>query len=188
MRGPRFLRRGGELDLDALYSRHHDDLLLFLARRTADVEIALDLWSETFAQAVAGRSKFRGTTEAEAVGWLYGIARRQLARYFRRGYAERRAMQRLGLERPPADEELLADIAHRARLDAMRAELSAALASLSEPVREAVRLRVVDELPYIEVAQSLSISEQAARARVSRGLAALADVLEGPRIEEAWAR
>jgi RNA polymerase sigma-70 factor (ECF subfamily) len=173
------------MDVGALYARHHDELLLYLVRRTADAEVALDLWSETFAQAVAGRGKFRGRTDAEAAAWLYSIAKNQLARYFRRGYAERRAMQKLGLERPPADEELLADISRRAQLDVMRAELAAALATLSEPVREAVRLRVVDERPYVEVAEKLSITEQAARARVSRGLAALADVLEGPRIREA---
>jgi RNA polymerase sigma-70 factor (ECF subfamily) len=165
------------MDVDALYARHHDDLLLYLVRRTADPEVALDLWSETFAQAVAGRRKFRGKSEEEAAGWLYGIARRQLARYFRRGYAEQRAMQKLGLERPPADQELLADIAQRAELDGLRIELAAALATLSESVREAVKLRVVEERPYNEIAQTLSITEQAARARVSRGLAALADVM-----------
>jgi len=165
------------MDVEALHARHHDDLLLFLVRRTADPEVALDLWSETFAQAVAGRRTFRGRTEEEAAGWLYGIAKRQLARYFRRGYAEQRAMHKLGLERPPANEELLADIAHRAQLDAMRVELAAALASLSESVREVVKLRVVDERPYSEIASMLSITEQAARTRVSRGLAALADVM-----------
>ncbi len=186
MRVPRF-RRSIDLDVDALYARHHDELLLFLARRTADAEVALDLWSETFAQAVAGRTKFRGTSDAEAAAWLYGIAKRQLARYFRRGYAERRALERLGLERPPADIELIADVARRAQLDVLRAELAVAFASLSEPIRDAVKLRVVDELPYIQVAETLSISEQAARARVSRGLAALADALEGPKVGEAWA-
>jgi RNA polymerase sigma-70 factor (ECF subfamily) len=166
------------LDIGALYTRHHDELLLYLVRRTADVEVALDLWSETFAQAVAGRRRYRGKTEAEAAAWLYSIAKNQLARYLRRGYAERRALQKLGLERPPADDELVADIWQRAQLDATRAELSAALATLSEPVREAVKLRVVDERPYGEVATRLKISEQAARARVSRGLSALAEVLE----------
>jgi RNA polymerase sigma factor (sigma-70 family) len=171
------MRRTG-LDVDALYERYHDELLLYLVRRTADVEVALDLWSETFAQAVAGRGKYRGRTEAEAAAWLYSIAKNQLARYLRRGYAERRAMQKLGLERPPADDELVADIWQRAQLEATRAELSAALATLSEPVREAVKLRVVDERPYLEVANRLKITEQAARARVSRGLTALAEVLE----------
>jgi RNA polymerase sigma factor (sigma-70 family) len=173
--------------VNALYAQHHDALLLFLARRTADAEVALDLWAETFAQAVAGREKFRGTTEAEAAGWLYGIAKRQLALYFRRGHAERRAMERLGLERPPADLQLLAEIGRRAGLDVLRRELNIALATLSEPVRSAVRLRVVEELPYVEIARTLDISEQAVRARVSRGLSALADVLDESMIEEATA-
>jgi Sigma-70, region 4 len=67
----------------------------------------------------------------------------------------------------------------------MRRELAAALATLSEPVRRAIELRVVDELPYADLAARLQISEQAARARVSRGLTALADVLDAPAIREA---
>ena len=39
-------------------------------------------------------------------------------------------------------------------------------------------MRVVTELSYVEVAQRLGISEGAARVRVSRGLAALAGLLE----------
>jgi DNA-directed RNA polymerase specialized sigma24 family protein len=88
------------LDMGALYVRHRDELLAFFVRRTSDTEVALDLWGETFAQVLAGRGRFRGATEEEAGAWLYGIARRQLARYYRRGSAERRAMTRLGIERP----------------------------------------------------------------------------------------
>ena len=139
------MRRGRALDVDALYARHHDDLRLFLVRRTADAEVALDLWAETFAQAVAGHHRFRGTSEGEAAAWLYSIARRQLALYLRRGSAERRALEKLGLERPTADEELLAEIEERARLDVLRSELAVALATLSEPVREAVRRRIVED-------------------------------------------
>jgi len=103
----------------------------------------------------------------------------------RRGHAERRALTRLQLERPPADADLLAEIERRAGLSALRLELAAALAQLSPAVRSAVQLRVVDELPYPDVAQRLGISEQAARARVSRGLAALAGLLDTSTIHEA---
>src|SRR4051812_41059833 len=167
----------GVMDVDALYAKHRDALLVFLVRRTADTEVALDLWAETFAQAVASRRRFRGTTEAEAAAWLYTIAKRQLALYYRRGKAEQKALQRLGLERPAATPELIEEIEQRAGLDDVRRELNHALAQLSESVRDAVQLRIVDELPYADVARSLRISEQAARARVSRGLAALADCL-----------
>ena len=44
--------------------------------------------------------------------------------------------------------------------------------------REAVRLRVVDELEYDELAARLSISAQTARARVSRGLRALGEAIK----------
>ena len=175
------------MDVDALYARHRDALLVFLVRRTADTEVALDLWAETFAQAVASRRRYRGTTEAEAAASLYTIAKRQLALYYRRGKAEQRAMAKLGLERPPASDALIAEIEQRAGLEDVRRELGEALGTLSENVRDAIQLRVVDELPYAEVARSLRISEPAARARVSRGLAALADLLDPTAIREATA-
>jgi RNA polymerase sigma-70 factor (ECF subfamily) len=112
-------------------------------------------------------------------------ARRQLALYYRRGYAERRALDRLKLERPPADPGVPAEIERRAGLDVLRADLAAALAQLSPAIRDAVQLRVVDELGYPDVARRLAISEQAARARVSRGLAALAGLLGEPTTHEA---
>ena len=136
------------IDVEALYATHRESLLLFLVRRTADAQVALDLWGETFAHAAAGLSRFHGGGEAEAAAWLYGIARRRLALYYRRGHAERRALERLRLERPPADPGLLAEIERRAGLSALRVELAAALAQLSPAVRSAVQLRVVDELPY----------------------------------------
>ena len=173
------------IDLEALYARHREPLLLFLARRTADPQVALDLWAETFAHAATGRRRFRGGTEDEAAGWLYGIARRRLAHYYRRGHAERRALDRLQLERPPADPGLLSEIERRAGLGALRVELGAALAQLSPGVRDAVQLRVVDEQSYPDVARRLGISEPAARARVSRGLSTLAGLLDAPTIHEA---
>lgn len=173
------------IDIEALYAVHREALLLFLVRRTADAQVALDLWAETFAHAAAGLWRFHGSGEDEAAGWLYGIARRRLALYYRRGHAERRALERLKLERPPADAGLLAEIEHRAGLAALRTVLAAALAQLSPGVREAVQLRVVDEVSYPDVARLLGISEQAARARVSRGLAALAGLLDKPTIHEA---
>src|SRR4051812_22716366 len=173
------------LEIDALYARHREELLVFLARRTADPQIALDLWAETFAQAVAGGHRYRGTTEDEAAGWLYAIARRQLALYYRRGGIEQRALARLQLEREPASPELLAEVSRRAGLGELRAELADALAQLSPGMRAAVQLRIVDELPYPDLARNLGITEQAARARVSRGLSKLAELLDAATIQRA---
>ena len=176
---------GKRADIPELYRRHADDLLVFLARRTADVEIALDLWAETFASAIAGAGRYRGKTDGEAAGWLWGIARNQLAQYYRTGKAERAALDRLGLERADFDPAVEDEITRRAGLEELRAELKQAIAGLSEQTRAAVELRVVDELPYATVASRLEITEPTARARVSRGLQALGEALDQRLVEEA---
>lgn len=179
---------GPRVDIRALYECQREPLLVYFVRRTVDTEVALDLWAETFAQAAAGARRHRGASQEEAAAWLFGIARRQLALYYRRGYAERRALDRLGLERPRVDEAVEAEIAERAGLDAVRREIAQALATLSKEVRETLVLRVVEDLSYPQVAAQLAISEPAARARVSRGLRALGELLDSTAMMEAIRR
>jgi RNA polymerase sigma-70 factor (ECF subfamily) len=174
----------GSLALDdvgfsALYRAAAQDLVVFFARRTYDAEVAADLMAETFAKAYLGRRRFRGSTEEEARAWLFGIARRRFAMYVRRGKAERRALRRLGLERPQLVEGEYARIEKLAGLDAMRGTLAEQLTRLAPAQRRALELRIVRELPYPDVAERLGISEQAARARVSRALRALGSALDG---------
>lgn len=161
----------------AFYDHHVEALLAYLTRRVFDPEVAIDLTAESFAQAYVARWRFRGSTDEAATAWLYRIAERQLSRYVRRGIAERKALKRLGLERPSLDEDQRARIEELAELADLRDVLRMELRHLSQAHRDALRLRVVEELPYWEVARRLGISEQAARARVSRGLRALASAL-----------
>ena len=156
-----------------VYEEHVRDVLRFFARRTLDPEAALDLTAESFAQAYAGRRSFRGRKPTEARSWLFTIAHRQLASYYERGTVERRARERLGVERPPAQPEELARVDELVGSDAMRRTVAAELDRLPDDQRRAVTLRVVDELGYPEVAARLAVSEQTARARVSRGLRTL---------------
>jgi RNA polymerase sigma factor (sigma-70 family) len=160
------------------YQEHVEGLLAYLSRRVYDSDVALDLTAESFAQAYMGRGRFRGSTDPEATAWLYGIARRQLALYFRRSKVELRALRRLGLQAPRFDEGEEARLRELVELDDLRAALRAELERLSVAQREALRLRIIDELPYPAVALRLEISEQAARARVARGLKALAAALD----------
>lgn len=166
------------MDFEDLYDRSAERLLVYFTRRTLDPDSALDLWSETLAQAFTGWRRFRGSTEDQAVAWLYGIARNQWASYLRRGYAERRAMRQLGLGRPQLHSEDLERLEDLAELSALRGRVGAALDGLPVDQRDAVRLRIVQELPYGEVAGRLKVSESTARARVSRGLRRLKLTLE----------
>jgi len=162
----------------ALYRRESELVLRYCARRTLDPETAVDLCAETFAQAFRGRRSFRGTTEAEARAWLLTIARRQVSRYLKQGVLDRQARDALGIQTPRLHEGEAEEIERRAGLAPLRAALAEELERLGGDQREALRLRVVEERPYPEVATSLGITEATARARVSRGLRALAAALE----------
>jgi RNA polymerase sigma factor (sigma-70 family) len=162
------------------YESHAHNLLVFFTRRTFDVEVARDLTAETFAQAFEHRRRFRGRTNAEAAGWLYGIARHLLARYIRRGVVRGKARERLGVETPQIDAEEIERVVELAGLGDLRREVAAAFARLPADQHEALQLRVLDERAYQDIAAILGISEPTARARVSRALRRLADSLDAP--------
>ena len=162
----------------ALYRREADLVLRFCARRVLDPETAVDLCAETFAQALRSRRGFRGSTEIEARAWLLTIARRQVARYLKKGALDRRARDAVGLRTPVLEDGDAEEIERRASLAPLRGALAEELSRLGGDQREALRLRVVEERPYPEVARALGVTEATARARVSRGLRALTAALE----------
>jgi RNA polymerase sigma factor (sigma-70 family) len=173
------------VDAPSAFSRVYEaksrEVLVFVLRRTFDVEVARDLTAETFAQAFEHRRRFRGQTDAEAEAWLYGIARHQLGRYARKGVVERRAVGRLGIEVPAVSEDDHRRVVELAGLADLRKSVADAFSTLPAAQREALRLRVVDEHAYPDVAAALGVSEETARARVSRGLRRIADVIDVPR-------
>jgi RNA polymerase sigma factor (sigma-70 family) len=160
------------------YAREAQAVLIFLTRRTFDGETAVDLTAETFALALRSWGRLRALTAEQRRAWLFTVARRQYGRYLRRGRVERRATVRLGIQLPAVAEDDLALIERRAGLEPLRAILGRELARLSAPQRQALCLRIVQERPYEEIAAELGVSEQTARARVSRGLRSLAQALE----------
>jgi RNA polymerase sigma factor (sigma-70 family) len=161
-----------------LYVANGQRILIYLAKRCLDPEVAVDLMAETFAEAFASRHRYRGSSQAEASAWLFGIARRKLADYFRRGRAEQKAVRRLGMQIPSLDETDQARLEELAGLESLRNAIREHFDRLSAEQRDAIRLRVVDEMPYPEVARRLDVSEETARARVSRGLRRLAVSLD----------
>lgn len=163
-----------------LYDRHAEAILAFLVRRTWDPETAVDILAETFALALEGRHRFRGCDRDAAGAWLYGIARHELADHFRRDGAQRRALARLGIERRPLTDSEYERIEELAGSSELRGRVAEELGVLPLDQREAVRLRVVEEQGYETLARTLDISQDTARARVSRGLQALRAAIDAP--------
>jgi RNA polymerase sigma-70 factor (ECF subfamily) len=162
-----------------LYDRWADRLLAYFYRRTLDAEVAGDLLAETFAVAFERRRRFRDVG-APGANWLYGIAAKELSHWYRRQAVEQRAVRRLAIEVPALDDESIARIEALADMETHRTALAAALEQMGPGERDAVQLRVVEEMDYAEIASTLACSEAAARTRVHRGLARLNRLMEVP--------
>jgi RNA polymerase sigma factor (sigma-70 family) len=166
-------------DADAfavVYDRHADALLAWSRRRVGDH--GADLTAEVFARAWLSRHSFRDQADGSAFPWLYGIAQNVLRDSLRRRRVETGARRRLGLPT-----EVAPDPAYEAveqRLSLPEATLQA-IAELSADEREVLRLRIVEERPYREIAARLGCTTTAARLRVSRTLRRLNLALGGQR-------
>lgn len=158
----------------AFYDAYSDRILRFLARRVLDPEIAFDLLSETFARALERRMQFRGKSAAEEQAWLFAIARTELSHYWRSGKVERAALERFSVTIPALSALEHDRIEALTGISALEEPLLAAMDGLPAEQRRAVELRVVEDLSYADLASALGVSEATARARVSRGLRALA--------------
>ena len=158
-----------------IYSAYAPALFRFFVAAVGDRPTAEDLTGEVFKSAIEGLPRFRGPVQALG-GWLFGIARHDLADYRRR--QARNPVQPLDdlLEEAAAaggavdPEELALE-----RVEGDR--LLAALRQLTSDQREVLVLRLVADLTAPEVAGILHKSPEAVMALQHRGLASLARVL-----------
>ncbi len=165
------LLRASRRDPDAfrkLYNRYSEPLFRYFTRRTGGEDTALELSAETFSRVWVTRERFEDRRDGSIAPWLFGIARNVLLMSVRHGEVERRTatrlgvLERLGIEAPLATPE-----------PGWAEGADELLDTLPLSQRDALRLRIIDELEYDEVAEALGTSRSAARVRVHRGLAAL---------------
>lgn len=152
------------------YARYEPAVLAYHRRRVGLPEVAADLTAETFARALASRSRFR-PSRGTAAGWIFGIAHHVLVDSARRGTVEQKAREKLGMLPMALDDDDLARIDRLGENDALHAALDA----LPEDQRDAVMARYVQDETYDETAERLSTSSAVVRKRVSRGLTRLRD-------------
>lgn len=142
-----------------IYARHATPVHAYLTRR-AGTGVADDLLGEVFVTAVEARLRFRPHESGSALPWLYGIAANVL-----RSHRRRRAGHVAAVGVDAVDWDAVDD-----RLDAAarRAELRAALTSLTDAERELLLLVAWEELSPSEAAEVLGITPEAARTRLHR--------------------
>ena len=167
-----------EPELFALvFDRHHAAVHRYLRRRLG-TELADELLSETFVQALRARSRYR-PAHPTCLPWLLGIAAHLISGHHR---AERRRLA--ALEREAG--QRLSDAgggdldALVARVDAgtLGPRLVAALRGLPGGDREALLLHVWGDLTYSEAAEALAVPVGTVRSRIHRARTRLRDALD----------
>jgi RNA polymerase sigma-70 factor (ECF subfamily) len=154
-----------ERQFTVMYQGHYADVVRYGYRRLGDLDASAELAQDVFL--VAWRRRAR--VPAHSLPWLYGVARRLLANQWR-------------ARRKEAGDVPLGDVDHLVAARpgsvsdaaATRADLSLALAQLSEREREVLRLVVWEQLTTAELAVALGTSQTTAKVRLHRARRRLA--------------
>ena len=140
----------------ALFDRTHRPLLAYAVRRVADPADAADIVAETFL--VAWRRLDEVPPDEQARPWLFGVARRVLANYYRGEHRRVALGERLRTS--------LAEVVPAPEAEETVVEV--AMERLSPDDRELLRLVAWEALAREEIAMVLQISRATVRVRLHR--------------------
>ncbi len=175
------LRRARSSDhqaLTLLYRRFLPVVYRFVLARVGDIPTAEDLTSETFFAVIERIGETRAHDELTFAAWALGIARNQVATYYRR----QRARPTARLDEPDGAEELFAVAGDGDPLNVITArerwaEVVSALNQLTEDQRNVLLYRVILGYSAEDVGALLDKQPGAVRALQFRALASLARIL-----------
>lgn len=167
--------RGSQDAFAQLVALHEKRVYSLALRLTGNREDAWDVAQEAFLSAWRGLPAFRG--EAEFSTWLYRLTANAAIDCLRRTRRQRGEVS--------LDDELMGmdaiDAAPSPQEQAERMELreavSAGMAYLSEPHRQALILREFQEMSYEEIAQTLGVDLGTVKSRIARARSALRKIL-----------
>lgn len=163
---------------ETIYEQYFPRVYSFIYRMCRDEDLSEELTQETFFQAFRSFPKYRG--ESELFTWLASIAKYTFFSYMRKN-------RRSGED---VDIELLADtlldpendpeekMQRKETVEAIRRAIS----RIPEKYRDVVVLRLYAELPFSEVADALSISENSAKVIFHRAKKLLSEELKNEHI------
>jgi len=164
------IRRGEPDGATALFRRYSGGIFRYADRLLGSRAEAEDVTQEVFLKALSRVDQYDG--RAPVASWLFAIAanacRDRLRRSGRRTSVPLESVAEPSAPGPPPDRALVE--IERRRL------VRRALAALSEEQREALVLARFHDMPYVEIARTLDISEGAVKTRIFRAMEKLRDL------------
>ncbi|HKV49523.1 MAG TPA: sigma-70 family RNA polymerase sigma factor [Candidatus Acidoferrales bacterium] len=144
-------------DIESLYERHAGDVRRFALYLCADVAMADEITSDTFARAWMAAGRIRQPT---VKSYLFTIARNVHTDLLRRAARHSQLDENMPDTRISTQTQMEQTAEVRAVL--------AALQQLPELDRTLLLMRALDEMPYEEIAESLGITVVTAKVKVHR--------------------
>ena len=168
-------------DFRPLYNRYYGRIYGFLFKRVNDEEVAADLASQTFLNALLNLKKyeFRGLPFS---AWLYRIASNLCTDYFR----ESKRQRGLYLD-PDKSSELLQEVVEweeeNDELGIWLLKLPMVFHALNDKEVEMIELRFFEQLPFKEIGFITGLNESHARIKTYRILKKMKKLIEAHEAE-----
>jgi len=172
-----------------LYDQHYSRIFGYVLRRTADLEIAQDITSETFFKALKGLWRFRwkDTFSVYPVGhrrcsfgaWLYRIANNEIANYFRKNKHKPVSLEKISepiAVHNPEAEILEAEQELKKHQDFLKIQKE--IFKLPIRYQEVITLRFFEKKKLKEISEILGKKEGTIKSLVYRGLEKLKNLIE----------
>jgi RNA polymerase sigma-70 factor (ECF subfamily) len=176
------VREGSAAAFDQLMTRYQMPVRSYLARRLNDRESAEDLTQEVFLRVFRSRRSYEPRSKFST--WLFTIVNNVAANAHRRRRARREfAASRIGSGEGSSEQDLFSrPDRHEPPLQRLqRSEASqavhAAIGTLNERQRSAIRLCKMQGLSYAEVAREMGITTKAVKSLLNRAKVNLHDAL-----------
>ena len=165
-------RTGDPEAMDYLVSRHHGGVYRVALGILRDEDGASDVAQETFLKAFRGLKGFRG--DASFKTWLLTIAANEARGVLRKvGRRKELALETAG---PIPSTESSADHTMERAEDVNR--VRELLEKLPDKQKQAVTLRIFEELSFREIGEIIGSSEGAARVNYHHGIRRLREIME----------
>jgi RNA polymerase sigma-70 factor (ECF subfamily) len=174
---------GASVTPEELYRQYYRPVVYFFARRGFSREESRDLAQETFLRVYKNKETFRG--ESSEVTWLFQIAANLYKNTLRSHSTQKRDGLEVSLEASGAETGMIDGMCCGHEKDALVAilveerarKLHEALEDLPPQMRQAVILRVDQDLKYREIADVMRVSIETVKAHLYQARPHLRDKL-----------
>lgn len=141
------------------YLASKDKLSGFFVRQVGSSEDAAELTQDTYISCLRALPLYRG--QSSLYSWMLGIARHELADYWRKKYAKR------AIALLPFGQELLETIGSKDKITGT-SEIQDLLSNLPQEITELLQLKYIDGYSVKELAAHYGLSPAAMQSRIFR--------------------